>query len=925
MKNLRLGLFAALTSLHLVTTTAHAIEGLKLKIVCPDVVLSWPSVTGQVYIVQYRPTLDPITPWQTLTNSLPARIGTNTTLFVHSNRVDCPPGQVFGMMRSTGESESMSSKTTVASFSIEEKNKLRQAREEIRLAELLVKCELEQRAPYEWELKNEPPLPPSPEEVRAKIIDSIAKRKASLSSSRDSLSTSPLFEKAISVEASSIQMASRSANPPSLSFSSANSCSSYTNNNSSGFYRVFCPTPVAQIDVFGVEQGSTLNQLDILENDSDLDDNLILLSYVQSAVHGEIEYSDDATIFRYTPTNTFSGLETFSYSITNDVGGTNTTTVYAFVNATGNNQPYTTPLELMIQANQAVISFPILTNASDPDNHALHLVFIEQPSRGMVVTNASNEIVYSRTSYYIAQDSFFYILTDGNGGFVKQNVIINPQDDDGDDIPDEWELQHGLSPSVNDAYDDPDGDGLPNLAEYQLDTCPWVSDNPLNLSNIVTNQPFRNYALIPVPLKSHIDKPTLSMLLNGHRANGSLVRRADGGWYFNWDTGYLNNGAYSLALELEYRSDPQPGDLPFVGAAKPVVVTNDVTFSQLASSFNDHLVFDVKLALQTAYWRIELFDEQNQYLGYFSGLTTNGTIKGAWGLTDGQGNQLASSHVRTDFYTSPNSGSPPGGTNQKAKRWFIKQIPGGIGNTFVVAWGWKSTSQTFYNRRTTLMLDGVINIIANPALNDEYPLRPGANGFSSGAFRLGDSSDRETLLFSLKSSDSGNFFWFGHGSTSVIHGDEKITAYIQPDDVEGYLQNKKHKSKEGLARDNKHPYRLVILNGCNTYGPDWANAFGIDYSPDGTTNDVFAYYQQGRQSQVFVGWTNSIEVPGKFSPTSSSVEYAEGLANLFSRWMDGYAIDSCMTQYALLMAIHGFSGHDSWRISGTSFMWRTAP
>jgi hypothetical protein len=45
-------------------------------------------------------------------------------------------------------------------------------------------------------------------------------------------------------------------------------------------------------------------------------------------------------------------------------------------------------------------------------------------------------------------------------------------DTDGDGIPDEWELAHGLNPLVNDALDDLDGDGLGNLAEYLAGTDP---------------------------------------------------------------------------------------------------------------------------------------------------------------------------------------------------------------------------------------------------------------------------------------------------------------------------------------------------------------------------------------------------------------------------------------------------------------------
>ncbi len=101
----------------LLVTTIHtqAIEDLKLTIHCPDVVLSWPSVEGENYIVQWRETLGTNTPWVTLTNYLPAETGTNITTFTHSNRVDCPTGQIFGMMFSgaTGggsESENQSEK-----------------------------------------------------------------------------------------------------------------------------------------------------------------------------------------------------------------------------------------------------------------------------------------------------------------------------------------------------------------------------------------------------------------------------------------------------------------------------------------------------------------------------------------------------------------------------------------------------------------------------------------------------------------------------------------------------------------------------------------------------------------------------------------------------------------------------------------------
>jgi hypothetical protein len=91
----------------LFTFRAVAIEGLQLSLQCSNVVLSWPSVEGETYIIECRPTLDANSSWQRLASDLPAEIGTSTTAFVHSNAVQYPncEGGSFAAM-SFGEGES---------------------------------------------------------------------------------------------------------------------------------------------------------------------------------------------------------------------------------------------------------------------------------------------------------------------------------------------------------------------------------------------------------------------------------------------------------------------------------------------------------------------------------------------------------------------------------------------------------------------------------------------------------------------------------------------------------------------------------------------------------------------------------------------------------------------------------------------------
>ena len=81
-------LFALLTFLgwsHLL-----AIENLRISVVGSNVVLSWPSLTNESFIVQHRATLNTNTPWVMLATNHQAKLATNWTTFTHSNIVEYP-------------------------------------------------------------------------------------------------------------------------------------------------------------------------------------------------------------------------------------------------------------------------------------------------------------------------------------------------------------------------------------------------------------------------------------------------------------------------------------------------------------------------------------------------------------------------------------------------------------------------------------------------------------------------------------------------------------------------------------------------------------------------------------------------------------------------------------------------------------------
>ena len=86
------------------------------------------------------------------------------------------------------------------------------------------------------------------------------------------------------------------------------------------------------------------------------------------------------------------------------------------------------------------------------------------PARDPVDTRIVNDVINGTGNIINDEDEV--------GGWPTLESTTPPTDTDNDGMPDDWEIERGLNPDVNDSAGDDDGDGYTNIEEY-INGIPW--------------------------------------------------------------------------------------------------------------------------------------------------------------------------------------------------------------------------------------------------------------------------------------------------------------------------------------------------------------------------------------------------------------------------------------------------------------------
>ncbi len=216
--------------------------------------------------------------------------------------------------------------------------------------------------------------------------------------------------------------------------------------------------PVAQDDSSSTDEGVSV-AIPVLDNDSDLDGDALILQSVDDPLHGSATLSGSSIV--YLPDEDYDGTDAFTYTVTDEQGGTDTATVTVFV--VPRNDPPIAVNDEASTGEDVALSIHVLSNDSDPDGDSLSIESVTQPDHGTTVRSGSS-ILYTPDPNYSGPDSFAYTLIDGNGGSDTATVTMTVLETNDPPFAQEDSMtlseKQTTTVSVLDNDSDPDGDPL---------------------------------------------------------------------------------------------------------------------------------------------------------------------------------------------------------------------------------------------------------------------------------------------------------------------------------------------------------------------------------------------------------------------------------------------------------------------------------
>ncbi|MFW6155217.1 MAG: Ig-like domain-containing protein [Planctomycetota bacterium] len=161
--------------------------------------------------------------------------------------------------------------------------------------------------------------------------------------------------------------------------------------------------------------------INVLDNDTDVEDDPLTIVDVTQPAHGAVVEAGDGAL-RYTPDDNWHGTDRFTYTAGDGHGGTATATVTVTVQPV-NDPPRAVDDDVTTDEDAPVTVFPLL-NDTDVDGDVLSIVDFTQPSHGTVRAGGNGALIYTPADDWFGTDQFTYTAGDGTGSTDSATVTV---------------------------------------------------------------------------------------------------------------------------------------------------------------------------------------------------------------------------------------------------------------------------------------------------------------------------------------------------------------------------------------------------------------------------------------------------------------------------------------------------------------------
>ncbi|HOK86480.1 MAG TPA: Ig-like domain-containing protein, partial [Tenuifilum sp.] len=162
--------------------------------------------------------------------------------------------------------------------------------------------------------------------------------------------------------------------------------------------------------------------VDVIKNDSGLDDGLSYIKIMSKPRHG-FAYVFDSRNIRYIPSSWFVGKDSLSYMVVDEDGDYGIAKIYIEVGERLDHKPKANPDGRGTVKNTSV-NVDVLFNDTGLEDGGIKLLLTQMPTHGNAVLEANNTVTYTPATDYLGEDYFRYQVCDFDNDCSTTTVTI---------------------------------------------------------------------------------------------------------------------------------------------------------------------------------------------------------------------------------------------------------------------------------------------------------------------------------------------------------------------------------------------------------------------------------------------------------------------------------------------------------------------